>query len=214
MKTKISLVWACVFAISSLGWTSVWAEDYEEVSYESLLNQLQSKTKPRYNQNSEFDGIMIHAGFGLITGMSTVRTGETDSYKFQNGFQMSLGIDLFDPQWEAETSLRNFGRTNSGTETRSLREFSMKLLYKNRTSDNAGFRIGAGIGNRYLRIADDQNNIFVDDNTPVSVFSAGVDSYTSKNFSIGFEVGLKTALVTRTIDKNAVDMGLRFDTHF
>ena len=173
--------------------------------------QLSQKKKQVYSTvNDPFDSIMIHAGFGLISGVNSI----SDSYKYQNGFQLSLGIDLFSPFWAAEGVIRNFGTARSGTESRTIKEFDLKVLHKQKVSGQIGFRVGAGLGTRYLKLNDDANNVAINDTTPTALFFGGLDGYVSKNFSLGIEVGARNSLVSNTADKNSLDATVRMDTYF
>jgi len=191
-------------------------KEYEEVSYDDLVNQLnKKKSSVIRGANDPFDDIQLHAGFGLITSANSVNTGGArDVLKYQNGFQLSLGIDLFSPNWTAETAIRNFGQARSGTETRSLREFDLKFMHRDSIKDKLGFRLGTGIGNRYLIIDDAENNIAINDNTPTALFFGGLDVFASKKLSIGIEAGLRTSMINQTADKSAADITVRMDTYF
>jgi hypothetical protein len=211
MKIYHTLFVSILLALS----TFVQAADYEEVSYEDLINQINKrKSKVIRSANDPLDQILLHAGFGLISAAHNVKTGGSDNLRHQNGFQLTLGIDLFSPSWGAETALRNFGQTRSGTEIRSLREFDLKVMNRNMISSSAGYRLGAGIGNRYFKLDDDTNNLSINDNTPTAVFFTGIDAYMQKNFSVGVEGGLRTSMITRSSDRNSVDITLRLDTYF
>lgn len=212
MKLQKGFLISILLFISTL----VQAADYEEVSYDDLVNQINKrKSSIIRNSNDPLDQIKLHAGVGLISSANSVNTGRgQDAIKFQNGFQLSLGIDLFSPKWAAETALRNFGQARSGTESRSLREFDLKVMHRDLFSSTAGYRLGAGIGNRYLKIDDEANGIAVNDNTPTALFFGGVDAYVSKNMSLGMEGGLRTSMINQTADKSAVDVTIRLDTYF
>jgi hypothetical protein len=200
---------------SILSSTMVWAAaDYQEVSYDDLVNQIsQRKNSVVSNANDPFDSIKLHAGLGLLSSVNNVNTGRGgDTLKYQNGFQLSLGIDLFSPQWAAELALRNLGQAKSGTETRSLREFDMKFMHRDLISSNMGYRLGAGLGTRYLKISDTDTSI--DDSTPTALLFGGLDMYATKNFSVGVESGFRTSMVNQTADKGALDIMLRMDTYF
>jgi hypothetical protein len=204
----------CLFS-----WTATLVQaatpDFEEVSYDDLVNQLnRKKTSITENANDPLDAMKIHAGFGLITSANSVNVQGKDSFKYQNGFQISLGIDLFSANWAAETALRNFGQAFSGTETRSLREFDLKLMRRDLISSTMGYRMGAGIGTRYLKIDDSAQNLSINDSTPASLFFAGLDAYLSKNMSLGIEAGLRSSMVNQTADKNAADLTVRLDSYF
>jgi hypothetical protein len=161
------------------------------------------------------DQIQLHAGLGLISSANSIRAaGQRDQIKYQSGFQLTLGIDLFSPSWVAETALRNFGQVRSGTEVRSLREFDLKLMNRNLISDVTGYRAGLGIGHRYLKIDDEANNLSINDNTPTALFFVGLETYLSKTLSIGLEAGLRSSMVIETADKASADLTLRLDTYF
>ncbi len=226
MKTSnilFSLV-ATILMSTTLVQSAVAATDYEEVSYDDLVNQLhEKKNSYRFEGNDPFQQNKIHVGFGLLTSMTNTEYDGGKSMKYQNGFQLSLGIDLFSPIWAAEGNLRNFGQAHSGTETRSLREFALKLMHRDRFNGardslngggSLGYRAGFGVGNRYLRISDDINGLVVNDNTPAMVFFGGLDAYASKNFSIGIETDYHASLVGNTADKGALDFTFRLDTYF
>ncbi len=189
--------------------------EFEEVSYDDLVTQLNRK-KVSINENAHdpLDEIKMHAGFGIITSANSVSVQGKDSFKYQNGFQISLGIDLFSPNWSAETALLNFGQANSGSESRSLREFDLKVLHRDLLSPTTGYRLGGGLGTRFLKMEDASQNISVNDTTPVALFFGGLDAFINKNFSIGAEAGWRSAMVNQTTDKNAVDLTVRLDTSF
>ncbi|MEZ0391539.1 MAG: hypothetical protein ACAH59_04945 [Pseudobdellovibrionaceae bacterium] len=212
MKRQKGFLFSLLFFASTL----VQAAEYEEVSYDDLVNQLNKrKTSVQRGSNDPLDDIQLHAGFGLITSANNVNTGGgRDTLKYQNGFQMSLGIDLFSPSWTSELALRNFGQAKSGTETRSLREFDLKFMNRNHLSEGAGYRIGAGIGNRYLKIDDEYNDVSIDDSTPIAVFFGGLDAFVSKNLSLGIETGIRTSMINSTADRSALDLTIRLDTYF
>jgi hypothetical protein len=190
------------------------AADYEEVSYDDLVNQInRRKSSVVQDANDPLDNIKIHAGFGLLTSANNINTGGgRDTLKYQNGFQLSLGIDLFSPQWASEMDIRNFGQAHSGTETRSLREFDLKLMHRNMFSNSTGYRMGAGLGTRYLKLDDGDTHI--DNSTPTAVLFGGLDIYAAKNFSVGLESGFRTSMVNQTNDRSSLDFTLRLDTYF
>lgn len=212
---KTWMLFLGVFTISSLSLgTLVLASEVEEVGYEELVQQInQKKSRIIRGANDPLDSLKIHAGLGLISSMTTVNTGaRSDGNKYQNGFQLSLGIDLFSPIWATEASLRNFGQAKSLSETKSLREFDLKFMNKDYISSNMGYRLGAGIGTRYLRITDVDTDI--DESTPTAIIFGGLDVFASKNVSVGLEAGYRTSMVNRTADKGGMDLSLRFDTYF
>lgn len=210
MKQSKGFWFATVLLVSTLAQ----AAEYEEVSYDDLVNQINKrKNSVVRSANDPLDSLKIHAGLGLLTSANNVNTGRgTDTLKYQNGFQLSLGIDLFSNKWASEAALRNFGQARSGTETRSLREFDLKFMHRDMMSTGAGFRLGAGLGTRYLKI--DDGDVHIDDSTPTALLFGGLDVYASKSVSVGIESGFRTSMVNQTSDKGALDLTIRLDTYF
>jgi hypothetical protein len=189
--------------------------DTEEIGYDELINRINTKRAAVTKSDTRsFDNLSIHAGFGLLSAMNDVKINNKDSYRYQNGFLLALGIDLFSENFYAEGELRNFGQTTSGSETRSLRELDLKLCFKNDLVNRTGFHLGAGLGTRYMKLSDPLAKRNIEDTTPSFLLSGGIDSYLNKNLSLGFEVSWKTAMITNTIDKNSLDLGIRLDSHF
>jgi hypothetical protein len=206
------------FALTSILFlsTMVHADDgYEEVTYDDLISQI-NKQKKVVSQAvpNRFDELKIRAGFALITSVNSVKVNNQDLYKYQNGFQISLGIDLFSTNFASEAVLRNFGQTRSSSETRSLREFDLKFYYHDFVDQNISVKAGAGIGNRNFKLSDPVISADINDSTPISIFFGGMDAHLSKNLSMGIEFGLRSAMVTTTADKNAMDISFRLDTAF
>lgn len=215
-KSPLNLTFTLFLALAIACPTLVLAADVEEVSYDDLVNQLNRK-KQSYKQSAAhdpFDTLKIHAGLGLITSANQVSTTKGSSTRYQNGFQLSVGIDLFSPEWAAEAALRNFGQASTGSETRSLREFDLKMMNRGSLSSAVGYRLGAGLGTRYLKIEDGAQNISVNDSTATAIIFGGFEAFASKNMSLGIETGFRTALMNDTADKGSLDMMIRLDTYF
>jgi hypothetical protein len=196
--------------------TLVGAQEYEEVSYADLVQKLNRKktSLKSLDESHSLDQIMIHAGAGLVSGLATYTYGGSEQVRQHSGIQLSFGIDLFSPSWMAEAALRNFGTGQSGTETRSLRETSMKIYYRSLSQKSTRLRFGTGIATRYLKVSDDFNGLAINETTPAFLGSVGIDSYINKNFSLGIEGMFRTAMLGSTFDKNSFDLMLRFDTYF
>lgn len=190
------------------------AADYEELSYDDLVNQLQQKHKKVVSTNSHhsLDDLKIHAGVGLLTAMNYFNIPGHSGGRELSGFQISAGIDLFSPEWISELALKNFGHSESERENRSLREIDLRVLRRKSMTNDMGYRLGGGLGTRYLNYSD--SNISVSEETPCVIAFGGLDSYISPNVSLGAELGFRSALIDKTIDKSALDLMVRLDTSF
>lgn len=193
----------------------LWAsEDYEELSYEQLVDRLSKKRATVLSpRDTTFDSIRLHAGVGLLTSVANIHTSGADA-KLQNGFDLSLGVDLFSPNWTSEFAIRNFGTTESGSESRSLREFAIKTFYRSGINQKIAWKIGGGFGSRSLRVTDVARNIYINETSPALIGFGGLESFLSRNLSIGVELGVRTALSAKSVDQGSVDGAVRLDTHF
>lgn len=215
--SPLFLTFSLILSSQLVSPTKVWAasDEVKEVSYDDLVNELARK-KNAYKTpvTNPLDTLKIHAGLGLITSANRISTSNGASTKSQNGFQLSVGIDLLSADWAAEAALRNFGQATTGSESRTLREFDLKMMNRGPLSANLGYRWGAGLGTRYLKVQDDVTGVSVNDSTPTALFFGGVDVFANKNMSLGLEGGLRSSLMNSTADKGSADLMVRFDTYF
>lgn len=195
--------------------TIVQAADYEEVSYDSLLNELSGKKNKMINnssRSSQFNDIQIHAGFAWIGTSTQVKYNDRSDSFFQNGIQMNLGIDLFSPRWISEATLRNFGTQDTHGKKISLREMDLKILYRNQLSNNLDYRLGGGLSTRDLKFR--AGSYTAKENTPFSLLSVGIESHLNQYLSLGMETTIRTSMVTDSVDKNALDLSVRLEASF
>ncbi len=192
------------------------AGDTEEVTYDDLVNQLQQRRKrvERTTADHPLDHLQIHLGVGLATSINNIDVPSSKGDRTLNGFQISAGIDLFSPDWVSEFVLRNFGTSDRGSETRSLRELDLRVLFRNSLSKQLGYRVGGGLGTRYFRFSDSRLNISRGEETPCMIAFGGFESYLGSNVSLGVELGARSALIDRTIDRSSFDMMVKLDTFF
>lgn len=191
-------------------------ESSEEVTYDDLVHKLnQTKTRVQRDLNPHpFDSIFFHASFGVSTSVTNVHISGNNTYKYQNGFELGLGVDLFSPYWRSEATIRNFGLSQSGSENRSLREFDLKVFGVIPSGARANLMLGTGLGTRYFKLTDELNGLYINENTPVGIFLAAIQTKLNSNLSLCFEMGLRTSLISRTVDKNSADLGIKIDTAF
>lgn len=190
--------------------------EYEELSYEDLVEQISRKKQKviRSSENNPLDDIKLHAGIGLITAMNNMRINDQTFARAMNGFEISLGIDLFSRHWTSEAVLRNFGTSASGTESRSLREFDLRVVHRNTLGPQLGYRMGSGLGTRYFKFSDPQRRVNLNEEVPCILGFAGLETPTSEKVSLGAEIGLRQPLIDRSSDKTSLDLMVRLDTTF
>lgn len=189
------------------------APGYTEVTYDDLLTELSAKkTTLARESRSPFDSVMIHAGLGYISSFANFQANNETMSRFETGLQLSLGIDLFSPNWYSEGVFRNFGVSSQGTETINLKEFDLKVGYKAPVSNLWSYTLGTGLSNRFLTISDPARGIDVNSTTPSLMISGGFYANPNKNIAIGIESNAHAALISRTADKSSFDFALRVIT--
>lgn len=221
-------------ALASLTATTVlWAgsaraqadsEDEDLIGYDVIVKELSQKneapsrgtTRSRLNHRTSddpFANVLIHFGAGYATSMQTLTfENGPKAYLSQKGFQAALGIDLFSENWMAEGTARSFGDGEDGDTRVSLKEFDLKIFYKDRFSPNLGFRAGGGLSARYMTLHTAAGSM--DYTTPSSVGTLGLDLFLSKGFSLGLDLSARNTMVAETMDQSSYDATLRMDTHF
>lgn len=194
--------------------TMVWAasgKDYEEVSYDDLLNELTSK-KQKIQKETSTDTPHLHAGIGYANSFSNISTNGSNYSRHATGIQLSAGTDLISPEWYAEGIFRNYGSNSDGNEDFSLRELEAKIGYTNLLKDVWHYSISSGVSNRFLKFTDNSRGINVDESTPALVISTGIYAQVHRNLSVGAEVSGRTAMVNKTADQNSFDFAFRLNT--
>jgi hypothetical protein len=188
-------------------------DDGNYVGYDDILKDLGGNGTSKTSWNDDaFADVMIHGGVGMASTFGQVRTSHETIHMNQQGVQAALGIDLFSQNWFAEATVRTFSNTSYGASTISLKEFDLKVYYKERLAPHVGFRMGAGLAARYMNVfSRGEQQMFT---TPASVLAAGLDYYFSKTISVGAEMGARSALIGETGDKNSIDGTVRVDAHF
>lgn len=188
-------------------------EDYKEVSYDDLLNELNAKkSNLTQKQSSSFDEIRLHAGIGYTNSFTNIVTQKQSFNRHATGIQLSMGMDLFSPNWYSEGVFKNFGLTSYGSEEMTLREFDLKLGYTNKLESIWNYSLSSGLSNRFMRFTDPSRNIDVDSTTPSLIISTGFNAQVHKNLSLGAEVSAHTAITSHTADKNSFDFAFRLTT--
>ena len=200
-------------------------EEENYVSYEKIVDDLQSRTKKqpasqisaRYSSGRDpFENVWIHAGVGFTQTTQNIDLPNGSTIHMAGrGVQATLGIDILGPNLSAEGSVRNFGESEDspmGISTKtSLKEFDLKVLVKTREG-RFGFKGGGGLSARYMTVRSGLETF--DITTPASVLQIGGDFYVSQTVSIGLDLAVRTAMITETFDRTSYDGTLRLDTHF
>jgi hypothetical protein len=199
-------------------------EDY--VGYDAIIKDLNreiatpSQGTSRLRQRAEpasgdpFDNVWIHGGIGFANTVQTIKPGDGELlYLNHKGIQASLGIDLFSENWMAEGSARSFTE-NENTATRVfLKEFDLRIYFKEKTSRKFGYRIGTGLTARYMTVQRPLETAMTY-TTPASVLTFGMDLFLTDRFSFGADLSARNSIIAETVDRTSYDATFRLDTHF
>jgi len=201
--------------------TVVFAQDTDEsmVGYDSIVDQLSTpKSRAYLNSADPFSGLLLHAGLGMAMSMTNVNTGKRSHNGFLQGIELNLAIDLFSPNWMAEGSYLNLGRTKINIASKedriSLNEFDLKLVYHTSLGQLFSFRTGFGLAARYLAYKNALLGEEKQYTTPDWMAFIGMEAKLSNTLTFGTELAYKTAMIDETIDESALSAGVRLDAHF
>lgn len=206
------LILATLFGSPALVQAAPSNSDYEEVSYDDLVNELNAKKTSLRQQNDSLNNTKMYLGVGYANAFTNISAQRQNFNRHTSGVQLSVGMDLFSPQWFTEGVFRNYGVTSSGSEELTLREIDLKIGYTNRLESIWSYVLSAGLSNRFMRFTDSTKNIDVDEMTPSLSVSTGFFAQVHRRVSLGAEVSAKTAIVNRTSDKNSFDFAFRLNT--
>lgn len=193
-------------------------EDYS--SYDDIVRELKasevSASVQRPKNESDFDAVRIHAGTGLVTSHLNLKTpGNLPSTANLSGFEVFMGIDLFSRDWIAEGSARSFTSESFSSTKVALREFDLKVISKNNLNKTMFWRAGIGMAARYVTFDNKPTGLESDSyTTPASIFLLGLGAQFNSNVSLGADFNYRTALISDTIDKNAIDGNIRLTGTF
>lgn len=189
------------------------SSDYEEVSYDDLVNELkQRKQTITRAETSSFDEVRLHAGIGYTNSFTNISANNQNYNRHATGIQLHIGMDLFSENWYSEGVFKNYGVTSYGTEEMTLREVDLKLGYTNKLDSLWNYSISSGLSNRFLHFSDSIRSVDLDNTTPSLIIATGFSAQVHKNFSIGAELTSNMPIVNRTADKNSFDFAFRLTT--
>lgn len=210
MKTILTFLLALAFSAPTMA-QSFGDPDTEEVTYDDLVNELAAKKK-RYEprEKSAFDDVRIHAGLGMVNSFSTFRLQGKSASRYQNGMQLSIGVDLFSQNWFSEAAWRNFGLTTNGSEEHTLRELDLKIGYRDVMTAPWSYRIQAGLANRMLRLTDPAKGLSISESTPGMVGSVGATVELSRAASLNFDASARTPVIGGSADQGGLDFTVDF----
>ncbi|MCB0394298.1 MAG: hypothetical protein KDD25_07050 [Bdellovibrionales bacterium] len=195
---------------------SAYEDDYEGASYEDILKELSGTGRTRSTAQGEdpFTNVQFHVGAAIVNSNFSIHRGNDQSIQASlRGFQATLGIDLFDPDWIAEGVIRSYNSDEYEDGKVSANEFDIRVKYLQSLTSFWKLSYGVGLGAKYIDVewagGADRNY-----QSPSSVFAFGANAYLSRKFSIGGEFAARSPLTGDTPDSTALEISLRLDGHF
>ncbi len=187
--------------------------DYEEVSYEDLLNRISNKKSYlKKESSSPFDEVLIHFGLAYVTSFSATSIPSNSLSNQLSGLQLSLGINLFSPHWYSEATWRNFGVHSRFSQEISLRELDFRIGFQEDLSAKWKYRLGTGLATRFMHYSDNKS-VNIDATTPALLINFGLFTPISDFVSLGAEVSGRSPLVSSS-DRGSWDLSLQSLTSF
>lgn len=196
---------------------SMWSRerDYQELTYEDLVNELnEKKSKVEIQNQKTTTGGMRVLSLGLVNTQSNIRINNSDQVRALDGFHLAYGKELSTQNTILEGLYRHFQNDFSGSERRSAYEASARLIQKNPLSVNTGTRLGGSLGLRHVNIRDRKNNVSVYETTPHLGALLGFEVFASRFTSLSLEAQARIALDAASEDKSGLDLTLRMDSFF
>ncbi|OQW46862.1 MAG: hypothetical protein A4S09_02845 [Proteobacteria bacterium SG_bin7] len=215
MNTKRKKFVSFLFA-ASLSSTSLAAVDDDEssIGFDSIVKDLTSSTSSiaQLPGSDPFDYVMIHFGVGLVNSYISYHSNVGPVSGLHQGFQATLGIDLFSKNWQAEGAVRTFSETEINNTRASLHEFDLKIIYTFTSYSSLEPYMGLGVAARYLDVTESGKvSKFT---TPSSILNLGTAYKLSDGIAIAGEVSYRKPFIDETAERSAVDLALRLNTHF
>lgn len=206
-----------LFLLASLITTNIYAQEEEEVySYDSIVDQLSSSNRTDQTDIWEdpYKDVKFHIGAGFSQSILNVKSGSSSDAVTMGGIEIRFGINLMNPQWIAEGTLRNYNDNRSDGVKYQLREFEAKIVHTKPYAKQLFYRVGTGIAARYLQTNIENRAINKEYTTPSLILMAGSGMMLTDHISVVGDVAFKTSIVNDTVDKNTLDFTLRLDTSF
>lgn len=186
-------------------------ESYQEVSYDDLLNELNSK-KTNVIQKQKLPQQALYLGVGYVHSIAQMTLNNNNTTRSQNGLQLSGTMNLDSPNIYAEGIFRSFSGSTLTSESLQVYQIDARLGYNNELSTPWKYNLFTGFVGRYVDAQNSEKRYSVAEFTPSFTAGAGLIAEIHRNLRLGFEVGGRTSILGRNTDRDSVDFSIRLDT--
>lgn len=214
-RRVMRIFWILLLSLSFQNAFAYTDEDFNQYEdYDSIVGDLSSRTSTRSNDAVlDLDSMKLHAGFGFNNTLVNLRPNGNNPDKVTlQGFQLSLGVDLFSPNLITEVGLINYNSISKESYKYSLKEFDLKTYYRHHLNRIVAMRGGVGLGVRYMDISSKDGSS--DHTIPISQILIGGEAKMGKILSFVTELSYKNAMTSGSPEKSAMDLAFRVDGHF
>lgn len=185
----------------------------ESPGYDSIIDELRTESTPTPRLVDPFDEIAIHFGFGVAASYTRfVDSQAINSSGFLNGLELNVGLDLFSPQWVAQGTFRDYGKTKLGQTQVGLQEYDLCVLYRPQFATSSRFVLGLGVAARYLTLTSGDASFRY--STPASLFILGFETSVAKGILLSPQISYRSTMVEDSPDRYAMNTSLTLGLQF
>ncbi len=193
------------------GASSSLSSSYQEVSYEDLVSELNSK-QSSIALKQKIPLQAMYLGVGYVHTYSQMNFKNSTSARSQNGLQLSTTMNLDSPNLYAEGSFRNFSGSTLANENLQVYQFDARLGYLRDFAAPWKYTLFTGFAGRFIDVQNSEKNYSINEFTPSFTAGFGAIAEIHRNLRLGFELGGRTSILGRNIDRDSVDFVVRLDT--
>ena len=215
LKASLSISWLLTF------FTMVQSSAQESYqNYQSIVNELSSSQNELGITDSSsvnsLDQIKFHAAAGIVTSkLNLDLPGGLPESTNLKGQEVTLGIDLFSPNWAAIGMYRNYQPEKFIGGEIKLQQFDLLIQHRHRLQQRLSLLVSGGLSSRYLDLQGSiPPEVARSHTTPSTAVELGLDFAFTPGFSMGGFVSHRSRLIDETIDRSAIDGAVRVAGHF
>lgn len=186
-------------------------ESYEEVTYDELLSELNTK-RAAVESRQKAPRNALSLGVGYVHSLTQLNIRHTTSERSQDGLQIAATMNLDSPHLYAEGVFRNFSGSTLPGEDLQILQVDSRLGYSNAISGQWTYNLFTGFSGRLIQASHSLKNYSINEFTPSFTAGAGAMAEIHKNIRLGFELGGRTSILGKNTDQNSMDFALRLDT--
>lgn len=188
-------------------------------SYDSIVRDLTTSNSydvRNEHQKDALDTIRFHFGVGMLSSQLNLDTpANTPRSTTLHGYEFSFGIDLFSPEWLAQTDLRAYEPDDIGNNQINFKEFDLLIMHNSQLSSQISWSIGGGLSARYLDFRTPvATGVDPSNSTPASVLNTSLGYALTPAFAVEITGSYRSRLVQNTSDGGSMDASLRLVGHF